>query len=100
MKTKKNETISDARKRILNDINDIWNDYSNEYSGINKENIIKSFKITGISNKSDGSEDFMFDGYEVINNLKKNLNKNSECEESNDSGSDKDTYKKILLLIY
>jgi len=50
------------------------NDYSNEYSGIIKENIIKSFKINGISNKLDGSEDFMFVGYEIINNLNKNLN--------------------------
>ena len=72
---KKNETLSEARKRILCDSDEIWNDYSNEYSGINKENIIKSFKITGISNKSDGSEDFMFDGYEVINNLNKKINK-------------------------
>ena len=37
--------------------------------------VIKSFKIKGISNKLDGSEDYLFDGYDVINNLteKKNL---------------------------
>lgn len=92
----KNETISYTRKRILHDIKEIWNDYCNEYSGIIKENIIKSFKITRFSNKSDGSEDFIFDGYEIINNL----NKKSESEESNDSGSDNNSYKKKLLLIY
>ena len=36
---------------------------------INKENIIKSFKIAGISNELEGSEDHIFDGYDIINKL-------------------------------
>ena len=56
-------------KRILKDINDVWNNnvINNEY--INKDKDIKSFKITGISNNLDGSEDDYFDGYNIINDL-------------------------------
>ena len=63
------ENISDSRKRILKDINDVWNNniINNEY--INKDKVIKSFKITLISNNLDDSEDDYFDGYNVINDL-------------------------------
>ena len=56
----KEESIGEARKRILNDINEIWFDNSNKYSGINADNIIKSFKITGISNNMDGTRILFF----------------------------------------
>lgn len=45
---KKDESMSDARERILKDINEIWYANTKEFNVINKENIIKSFKITGI----------------------------------------------------
>ena len=66
---KDKENISDSRKRILKDINDVWNNnvINNEY--INKDKIFKFFKITWISNNFDGSEDDYFDGYNVINDL-------------------------------
>ena len=65
----KDESISDARKRILDDINEILYGNTKEVNEINKENIIKSFKITGISNELDGSEDNILDGYDTINPL-------------------------------
>lgn len=65
----KDESISDAWKRILDDINEILYGNTKEVNGINKENIIKSFKITGISNELDGSEDNILDGYDTINKL-------------------------------
>ena len=64
---KKDESMSDTRKRILNHINEIWYANTKEINGINKENIIKSFKITGISNELDGSKAHFFDGYDIIN---------------------------------
>lgn len=86
----KEESIGEARKRILNDINEIWFDNSNKYSGINADNIIKSFKITGISNNMDGTEDSIFDGYNVINKLSETKERNSDS----DSGYDTDKEKK------
>ena len=38
-----------------------------KFNGVNKENIIKSFKIAFIS--IDGSEDNIFDGFYIINKL-------------------------------
>ena len=58
----KEESISNARKRLLNGINNIWFDNSNKYCGINSDNIIKSFNIAYISNKLYGREDYIFDG--------------------------------------
>ena len=66
---KKDESMSDARERILKDINEIWYANTKEFNVINKENIIKSFKIAGISNELEGSEDHIFDGYDIINQL-------------------------------
>ena len=66
---KKDESMSDARERILKDINEIWYANTKEFNVINKENIIKSFKIAGISNELEGSEDHIFDGYDIINKL-------------------------------
>ena len=61
----------DARKRIVKDILDIWKgkDINNNNEYIPTSLIIKSFKITGISNSLDETEDYLFDGYEVINNM-------------------------------
>ena len=84
----KDESISDARKRILDDINEIWYANTKEFNGINKENIIKSFKITGISNELDGSEDNIFDGYDTINKLI--INKESKTNSESDSSYDSD----------
>ena len=66
---KKDESMSDARERILKDINEICYANTKEVNVINKENIIKSFKITGISNELDGSKAHFFDGYDIINEL-------------------------------
>ena len=49
-----------------------------KYSGINIDNIIKSFKITGIPNKLDGTEEYIFEGYNVINKLNEYIEKNSD----------------------
>lgn len=51
--TSKEESPSEARQRIINDIVDIWfNDYK-DYNYINQDMVIKSFKIAGISNNLD-----------------------------------------------
>jgi len=75
LENEKKESISEVRKRILNDI---WFDNSDKYSGINIDNIIKSFKITGIPNKLDGTEEYIFEGYNVINKLNEYIEKNSD----------------------
>ena len=80
------ENISESRKRILRDIDDIWNNSKNEYEYINKETVIKSFKVTRISNKLDGREDEYFDGYNIINNL----TENKEDKNSDDSSYNTD----------
>ena len=96
---KKDESISDARKRILNDINELWYANNKEFSGVNKDNIIKSFKITGISNELDGSEEQIFDGYDIINklNIIKEPKTNSDSDSSYDSDGEKENKKWILL---
>ena len=96
---KKDESISDTRERILNDINEIWYANTKEFSGINKDNIIKSFNITGISNELDGSEDHIFDGYDIINklNIIKEPKTNSDSDSSYDSQGENEK-KKLLLL--
>ena len=68
----KKERLDEARIRIISDIVDVWNGYKditikNEY--ISKVLVIRSFKITGISNLMDGSEDDKFDGFDLINEL-------------------------------
>ena len=68
----KKESLNEAWIRILSDIVNVWNIYKditkkNEY--IPKVLVIKSFKITGISNLMDGSEDDKFDGFDLINEL-------------------------------
>lgn len=93
--TSKEESPSEARQRIINDIVDIWfNDYK-DYNYINQDMVIKSFKIAGISNNLDWSEDYLFDGYDVINNL----TKKKELYSDTDSGYDTDNekYKKELI---
>ena len=85
------ENIYESRKRILRDIDDIWNNSKNEYEYINKETVIKSFKVTGISNKLDGSEDAYFDGYNIINNL----TENNEDRNSDDSSYNTDKEESI-----
>ena len=85
---KKDESISDARKRILNNINEIWYANTKGFSGVNKDNIIKSFKITGISNELNGTEDHIFDGYDIINKL--NIIKERKTNSDSDSSYDSD----------
>ena len=68
----KKESLNEAWIRIISDIVNVWNIYKditkkNEY--IPKVLVIKSFKITGISNLMDGSEDDKFDGFDLINEL-------------------------------
>ena len=64
---------------------------------IREEIIIKSFKICGITNEMTGDEDYLFDGFDVINKLtliqsrrtNDNGNKaqNSKCSRRNESDS-------------
>ena len=74
---KSKENISESKIIILNGVSEMWYNTSNQYEYINKEKIINSFKITGISNKLDGSENYFFDGYSVINKLIENKAENS-----------------------
>lgn len=90
--TSKEESLSEARQRIINDIADIWFKDSKDYNYINKDMAIKSFKITGISNKLDGTEDYLFDGYDVINNLTEKKETYSDTDSGYDT--DKEKYKK------
>lgn len=60
----------DARKRIVNHILEKRNrKESNNKDYIYPALIKNSFKIIGISNAIDWSEDYLFDGYDVINYL-------------------------------
>ena len=63
--------MMDARNRIVKDILEIWKgkDINNNNEYIPSSLIIKSFKLTRISNFVDGTEDFLFNGYEAINNM-------------------------------
>ena len=72
---------------------------SKDFSGVNKDNIIKSFKITGISNELDGSKDQIFDGYDIINklNIIKEPKTNSDSDSSYDSDGEKEKKKWILF---
>ena len=58
------ENLDDCRKRIVKDISEIIYGSNN-----NIELIIKSFKICGITNDMTGDEDYLFDGFDVINKL-------------------------------
>ena len=53
------------REVLLKWIIDSW--YNNEI--IKSDVIVKSFLVTGISNKLDGSEDEEFNGFEKINDI-------------------------------
>ena len=57
-----------------------------KFNGVNKENIIKSFKIAFIS--IDGSEDNIFDGFYIINKLI--INKKPKTNSDSDSSYDSD----------
>ena len=66
------EAMMDARKLIVNHILEIWNGKdSNNKDYISPTLIKNSFKITGINKAIDGLEDYLFDGYDVINNFSK-----------------------------
>ena len=70
------------REIIINWIVDAWNNKNN----IN-ENIIKnSFLITGISNNEDGSEDYLFEDYEKLNEsvIENDLDLDIEDKDSED----------------
>jgi hypothetical protein len=76
-KEKVKESINDARLRIIENVNRIWNEKSTDY--ITSEGIINSFKVTGISNEMSGLEDSMFDGYDLVEKFLAN-NKTREEE--------------------
>ena len=64
------ENLDDCRKRIVKDISEIiYGSNNNIELGqfIKDEVIIKSFKICGITNDMTGDEDYLFDGFDVIN---------------------------------
>ena len=67
------ESIEECRKRLIKNITEIINNtnVNNNEIGkfIRKDIIIKSFKICGITNAMSGDEDFLFDGFNVINQL-------------------------------
>ena len=76
----------DARKRIVNHILEKQNGKDSINRDYISPTLIKnSFKITGISNAVDGSEDYLFDKYDVINNFsqenenRKVIFKNERC---------------------
>ena len=80
------------REVLLKWIIDLW--YNNEI--IKSDVIVKSFLVTGISNKLDGSEDEEFNGFEKINDIgfieddftendKKDYNNNIDINSSEDS---------------
>ena len=76
----------DARKRIVNHILEKQNGKDSINRDYISPTLIKnSFKITGISNAVDGSEDYLFDKYDVINNFsqenenRKVILKNERC---------------------
>ena len=66
------ENLDDCRKRIVKDISEIiYGSNNNIELGkvIKDEVIIKSFQICGITNDMTGDEDYLFDGFDVINKL-------------------------------
>ena len=89
---KDKENIYDSRKRILKDINEVWNNNIIDNDYINKDKVIKSFKITGISNNLDGSEDDYFDGYNVINDLIDEKEKKNNDDSDSDYNTDKEEH--------
>jgi len=91
----KKETMTEARKRIVQDILEIWKgkDINNNKEYIPASLIIKSFKITGISNSNDGTEDYLFDGYDVINNLNILNEQNKESQNFKDMENIQDDIK-------
>ena len=71
-KQKIKESLDESRKRIINNVIDIWNRYKdaiNKENYIEKELIEKSFKIISITNDMDGNEYLLFDGFDFINQL-------------------------------
>ena len=84
--TSNKETMMEARKRIVQDILEIWKgkDINNNKEYIPASLIIKSFKLTGISNSIDGTEDSLFDGYDVINNINIINEQNKESQNFKD----------------
>ena len=73
------ELLTESRRRIIKDICKVWyGKKDDETYYISKESIENSFLITGISNKLDGTEDHLFDGFEVINNLLYNKKENTK----------------------
>ena len=87
--------MMEARKRIVQDILEIWKgiDINNNKEYIPASLIIKSFKITGISNFNDGTEDYLFDGYDVINNLNILNEQNKESQNFKDMENIQDDIK-------
>ena len=84
-------SLDESRIRIINDILSVWNGYKDE---INKEKYIennlleKSFKLVGITNKMDGSEDQLFDGFDIINQLIDLKNETNELFENKSKNND------------
>lgn len=67
------ESINECRKRLTKNISEIidnTNENNNDIGNlIKKELIVKPFKVCGITNEMTGDEDFIFDGFDIINKL-------------------------------
>ena len=80
----KNYIIKIKKEKIINWINDIWNNNLL----IKTETVFNSFKIAGITNSMDGSEDDYFvwpDNY--FPNVEKKIDESDSSSDSDDSDS-------------
>ena len=72
-KDKNKESKDECRKRLTKNISEIIYNTNQNHNDTGKiiRNviIIKSFKICGITNEMIGDEDYLFDGFDVINKL-------------------------------
>lgn len=84
-------SLDESRIRIINDILSVWNGYKDE---INKDKYIKnnliekSFKLVDITNKMDGSEAQLFDGFDIINQLIDLKNETNDLFENKSKNND------------
>ena len=85
------ESIDESRIRIIDNNIIIWTGYKDGFNNeeyIGKVLIEKSFKITGITNNIDGSEDIYFDGFDIINQLVDLKEKNENNIQQNNNNID------------
>jgi hypothetical protein len=86
------ESLDDARIRVIEDVNAIWNSEDNEkYQFLSKDCIRNSFLITGISSDLSGKDDYLFDGYTVVDqHLKRDSQAKINSEEKGEDEEEED----------